>query len=52
MGKFQEAGQEAEALAAQLAMNSAQIAAAQTEPDYGSDDDGGALRRLTLRASF
>src|SRR5580693_6135600 len=29
MGKFQEAGQEAEALAAQLAMNSAQIAAAQ-----------------------
>jgi murein DD-endopeptidase MepM/ murein hydrolase activator NlpD len=42
MGKFQEAGQEAEALAAQLAMNSAQMAAAQNEPDYGSDDDGGA----------
>jgi hypothetical protein len=35
MGKFQEAGQEAEALAARLAMNSAQIAAAQNEPDYG-----------------
>ena len=42
MGKFQEAGQEAEALSAQLAMNSAQMAAAQNEPDYGSDDDGGA----------
>lgn len=42
MGKFPEAGQEADALAAQVSMNSAQMAAAQNEPDYGSDDDGGA----------
>lgn len=43
MGKFPEAGQEADALAAQLAMNSALMsgggAAAQT--DAGADDDGG-----------
>ncbi len=44
MGKFPEAGQEADALAAQLAMNSAQIAGAQTQAqiEAGSDDDGGA----------
>ena len=36
------------ALAAQLAMNSAQMAAAQNEPDYGSDDDGD-IRRLDRR---
>jgi murein DD-endopeptidase MepM/ murein hydrolase activator NlpD len=52
MGKFQEAGQEAEALAAQLAMNSAQIAAAQTEPDYGSDDDGGAETPADAQSQF
>ena len=52
MGKFQEAGQEAEALAAQLAMNSAQIAAAQTEPDYGSDDDGGADTPTDAQSQF
>ena len=44
MGKFPEAGQEADALAAQLAMNSAQMAGAQTQAqiEAGSDDDGGA----------
>ena len=52
MGKFQEAGQEAEALAAQLAMNSAQIAAAQNEPDYGSDDDGGAETPADAESQF
>jgi murein DD-endopeptidase MepM/ murein hydrolase activator NlpD len=52
MGKFQEAGQEAEALAAQLAMNSAQIAAAQNEPDYGSDDDGGAETPADAQSQF
>jgi murein DD-endopeptidase MepM/ murein hydrolase activator NlpD len=52
MGKFQEAGQEAEALAAQLAMNSAQIAAAQNEPDYGSDDDGGAETPTDAQSHF
>jgi murein DD-endopeptidase MepM/ murein hydrolase activator NlpD len=52
MGKFQEAGQEADALAAQLAMNSAQIAAAQTEPDYGSDDDGGAETPVDAQSQF
>jgi murein DD-endopeptidase MepM/ murein hydrolase activator NlpD len=52
MGKFQEAGQEADALAAQLAMNSAQIAAAQTEPDYGSDDDGGAETPADAQSQF
>jgi murein DD-endopeptidase MepM/ murein hydrolase activator NlpD len=52
MGKFQEAGQEAEALAAQLAMNSAQVAAAQNEPDYGSDDDGGADTPADAQSQF
>ncbi len=52
MGKFQEAGQEAEALAAQLAMNSAQIAAAQNEPDTGSDDDGGADTPADAQSQF
>jgi Peptidase family M23 len=52
MGKFQEAGQEAEALAAQLAMNSAQIAAAQNEPDFGSDDDGGAETPADAQSQF
>ena len=52
MGKFQEAGQEAEALAAQLAMNSAQMAAAQNEPDYGSDDDGGADTPADAQSRF
>jgi hypothetical protein len=52
MGKFQEAGQEAEALAAQLAMNSAQLAAAQNEPDYGSDDDGGADTPADAQSRF
>jgi murein DD-endopeptidase MepM/ murein hydrolase activator NlpD len=52
MGKFQEAGQEAEALAAQLAMNSAQIAAAQNEADYGSDDDGGAETPADAQSQF
>ncbi len=44
MGKFPEAGQEADALAAQLAMNSAQMAGASdaAQMDAGSDDDGGA----------
>ncbi|HEY1942553.1 MAG TPA: M23 family metallopeptidase [Roseiarcus sp.] len=40
MGKFPEAGQEADALAAQLAMNSASMAGA-AAADAGSDDDGG-----------
>src|SRR5579872_2877427 len=52
MGKFQEAGQEAEALAAQVAMNSAQMAAAQNEPDYGSDDDGGAETPADAQSQF
>ena len=52
MGKFQEAGQEAEALAAQLAMNSAQMAAGQNEPDYGSDDDGGAETPADAESQF
>ena len=52
MGKFQEAGQEAEALAAQLAMNSAQMAAAQNEPDLGSDDDGGADTPADAQSQF
>jgi murein DD-endopeptidase MepM/ murein hydrolase activator NlpD len=52
MGKFQEAGQEAEALAAQVAMNSAQMAAAQNEPDYGSDDDGGADTPADAQSQF
>ena len=52
MGKFQEAGQEAEALAAQLAMNSAQAAAAQNTPDYGSDDDGGADTPADAQSQF
>src|ERR1700744_1897942 len=52
MGKFQEAGQEAEALAAQLAMNSAQIAAAQNEPDLGSDGDGGADTPADAQSQF
>ena len=52
MGKFQEAGQEAEALAAQLAVNSAQVAAAQNAPDYGSDDDGGADTPADAQSQF
>jgi murein DD-endopeptidase MepM/ murein hydrolase activator NlpD len=52
MGKFQEAGQEADALAAQLAMNSAQISAAQSEPDAGSDDDGGAETPADAQSQF
>ncbi len=52
MGKFQEAGQEAEALAVQLAMNSAQMAAAQNQPDYGSDDDGGAETPANAESQF
>jgi murein DD-endopeptidase MepM/ murein hydrolase activator NlpD len=52
MGKFQEAGQEAEALAAQLAVNSAQVAAAQNEPDTGSDDDGGAETPVDAQSQF
>jgi len=43
MGKFPEAGQEADAIAAQIAMADAQNAAAGgAELDAGSDDDGGA----------
>jgi len=44
MGKFPEAGQEADALAAQLAMNSAQVAGASdaAQIEAGFDDDGGA----------
>jgi hypothetical protein len=44
MGKFPEAGQEADALAAQLAINSAQIGGAfdATQLETGFDDDGGA----------
>ncbi len=43
MGKFPEAGQEADALAARLAMNSAQLAGDETQAqiEAGSDDDGG-----------
>jgi murein DD-endopeptidase MepM/ murein hydrolase activator NlpD len=52
MGKFQEAGQEAEALAAQVAMNSAQVAAAQNQPDTGSDDDGGAETPADAQSQF
>jgi|GEM_PF-1747575 len=52
MGKFQEAGQEADALAAQVAMNSAQMAAAQSEADYGSDDDGGADTPADAQSQF
>ena len=44
MGKFPEAGQEADALAAQLAMNSAQVAASSdtAQIEAGFNDDGGA----------
>ena len=44
MGRFPEAGQEADALAAELQMNSqmAQGAQTQAQADAGSDDDGGA----------
>ncbi len=44
MGHFPEAGQEADALAAQLAMNSQLAEGQQTQAqiDAGSDDDGGA----------
>jgi hypothetical protein len=44
MGKFPEAGQEADALALQLAQNSEQAASAATpeQIEAGSDDDGGA----------
>ena len=43
MGRFPEAGQEADALAVQLAMSSEQAAAlTQAQIDAGSDDDGGA----------
>ena len=44
MGKFPEAGQEADALALQLAENSNQAAGAPTpaQIEAGSDDDGGA----------
>jgi murein DD-endopeptidase MepM/ murein hydrolase activator NlpD len=44
MGKFPEAGQEADALAERLAMNSAQLAGAgdAAQMDAGADDDGGA----------
>jgi murein DD-endopeptidase MepM/ murein hydrolase activator NlpD len=44
MGKFQESGQEADTLAVQLAVNSAQTAGAESQAqiDAGSDDDGGA----------
>ena len=44
MGKFPEAGQEADALAAQLAINSAQLAGASdpAQLEAGFDDDGGA----------
>ncbi len=44
MGHFPEAGQEADALAAQLAMNSQMAEGEQTQAqiDAGSDDDGGA----------
>lgn len=42
MGKFPGAGQEADALAAQLAFNATAMAAASaSQPDLGSDDDGG-----------
>ena len=42
MGKFPGAGQEADALAAQLAFNATAMAAASANPsDLGSDDDGG-----------
>ena len=52
MGRFPEAGQEADALAAQLEMNSAQAAGAQTQAqiDAGSDDDGGADTPLDAQA--
>jgi murein DD-endopeptidase MepM/ murein hydrolase activator NlpD len=46
MGKFPEGGQEADALAAQLAFNAAQMAdsgAAAAQQAAGSDDDGGDL---------
>ncbi|HYA74553.1 MAG TPA: M23 family metallopeptidase [Roseiarcus sp.] len=44
MGKFPEAGQEADALAERLAMNSAQMAGAgdAAQMEAGADDDGGA----------
>ncbi|MGO9769240.1 MAG: hypothetical protein ACLPSW_06730, partial [Roseiarcus sp.] len=43
MGKFPESGAEADALAAQLAMNSAQMAGAAdaAQIEAGADDDGG-----------
>ena len=41
MGKFPEAGQEADSLAAQLAMNSAQMATGAGAAAADSDDDGG-----------
>jgi hypothetical protein len=44
MGKFPESGREADALAVQLAVNSAQRAGVETQAqiEAGSDDDGGA----------
>lgn len=41
MGKFPEAGQEADALATQLAVNSARMAAGASAAAADSDDDGG-----------
>lgn len=41
MGKFPDAGQEADALAAELAMNAAAMANAPGAADVASDDDGG-----------
>ncbi len=54
MGRFPEAGQEADALAAELQMNSEQAQGAQTQAqaDAGSDDDGGADTPLDAQAQL
>jgi murein DD-endopeptidase MepM/ murein hydrolase activator NlpD len=54
MGKFPEAGQEADALATQLAVNSEQTAGLQTQAqiDAGSDDDGGADTPADAQSQF
>jgi murein DD-endopeptidase MepM/ murein hydrolase activator NlpD len=54
MGRFPEAGQEADALAAELQLNSEQAQGAQTQAqaDAGSDDDGGADTPLDAQAQL
>jgi len=54
MGRFPEAGQEADALAAEVQMNAEQATGAQTQAqiDAGSDDDGGAETPVDAQAQL